>query len=165
MRSFRALPISRPPPSLSVSQYMRILSRYLPPRSCHTGTPHALPAMSHRATSIPQTPPAWRESPPNCFILLKIFSTLQGFSPSMRLLSIAAYVLLDASRTSPYPTIPWFVYIFMRVQRLGAPSMSAKRMSVIFSVEGSIFINIVFRRFSPKRILRQAMPSCKIVNC
>lgn len=101
IRSLRALPMSRPPPSLSVSQYMRILSRYFPPSSCHTGTPHALPAMSHRATSMPQTPPACRESPPNCFMRLKIFSTLHGFSPRILLLSIAAYVLLDASRTSP----------------------------------------------------------------
>ena len=36
------------------------------------------------------TPPAWRESPPNCLMRRKIFSTLQGFSPRMRLLSIAA---------------------------------------------------------------------------
>ena len=30
--------MSRPPPSLSVSQYMRILSRYFPPSICQTGT-------------------------------------------------------------------------------------------------------------------------------
>ena len=31
-------------------------SRYFPPRSCQTGTPHALPARSQQATSIPETP-------------------------------------------------------------------------------------------------------------
>ena len=33
---------------------------------------------------------AWGECPPNCLMRRKIFSTLQGFSPRMRLLSMAA---------------------------------------------------------------------------
>ena len=38
------------------------------------------------------------------------------------------------------PTMPWFVYSFSSVQRFGAPSMSAKRRSVIRSLSGLIFI-------------------------
>jgi len=43
-------------------------------------------AKSQQAISIAQTPPAWRESAPNCLILRKILSMLHGFSPRMRLL-------------------------------------------------------------------------------
>ena len=93
--------MSRPPPSESVSQYTRTRSRNLPPRSCHTGTPQNLPAMSQQASSIAHTPPAWRESPPNWRMRRNTFSTLSGFSPRMRLLSMAAYVRELASRTSP----------------------------------------------------------------
>src|SRR5262249_45369598 len=35
-----------------------------------------------RHCDAPHTPPAWRESPPNCWIFRKILSRLQGFSPA-----------------------------------------------------------------------------------
>ena len=42
----------------------------------------------------------------------------------------------DASRTSPKPLIPWFVSMRRIVQRLGAPSISTKRISVILRSVG-----------------------------
>ena len=86
--------------------------------------------------------------PPNCLILRKILSTLQGFSPKMRLLSINAYVFDEASRTSPNPEIPWLVSMRKMVHRLGAPSMSTNRISVILNSPGlEQVLNIGIPRF------------------
>jgi hypothetical protein len=46
---------------------------------------------NQHACSTAVTPPPCRACPPNCLILRKIFSTLQGFSPRIRLFSIRAY--------------------------------------------------------------------------
>lgn len=51
-RASDATSSGRSPP---IQLYTRARSRTLPPRSCHTGTPRALPVMSQRAWSIPAT--------------------------------------------------------------------------------------------------------------
>jgi hypothetical protein len=90
MRAFNRCPCSFGSSVSVVSAYNRTRSRNLPPSICQQGAPQALPARSIIAISMPQTPPPCRECPPNCLIFRKILSTLHGFSPSRRLLSISA---------------------------------------------------------------------------
>ena len=107
------------------------------------GTPYALPARSHSAISMPETPPPCRAWKPNCLIFRKILSMLHGFSPRIRLLSISAYVLLAPSRTSPKPEMPWLVSIRMIGQVIGALATTATRRSVILRPDGfeAVFVN------------------------